>query len=164
LGLFAKRYYRLFFNLVAVLSLMPVLWVMYHNPDYPLYFIPAPLVFITLLLQVAAASCAAAALLQTGLGDFLGINRLTPGNAESPAPVLNVNGFYRWVRHPVYTFALLFIWLTPMLTVNLLALILGFTLYVIIGIYFEERKLLRAFGQDYADYRARTPMLFPPYF
>jgi methanethiol S-methyltransferase len=164
LGLFAKRYYRLFFNLVAVLSLGPVFWVLYHTPDYPLYLIPAPFVFITLLLQAAAAACAAASLMQTGMGDFLGLAQLTSRETDSAAPVLNVGGFYRWVRHPLYTFGLLFIWLTPMLTVNLLALNIGLTLYIVIGIYFEERKLLQVFGQDYAEYRARTPMLFPPYF
>jgi protein-S-isoprenylcysteine O-methyltransferase Ste14 len=164
LGLFAKAYYRLFFNLLAVLTFGPVLWVIYRSPDYPLYNIPVPLVFLSLLLQAASAGCAAASLLQTGLGDFLGLAQLTAGETPALAPVLNVGGFYRWMRHPLYAFGLLFIWLTPMMTVNLLALILGLTLYILIGIYFEERKLLQVYGQDYADYRARTPMLFPPYF
>jgi protein-S-isoprenylcysteine O-methyltransferase Ste14 len=35
------------------------------------------------------------------------------------------------------------------------------TIYVLIGIIFEERKLLREFGETYASYRAVTPMLIP---
>jgi protein-S-isoprenylcysteine O-methyltransferase Ste14 len=35
------------------------------------------------------------------------------------------------------------------------------TLYVGIGIIFEERKLLREFGKEYADYKSTTPMLLP---
>ena len=164
LGLFAKRYYRLFFNLVAGLSLIPIFWIMYLSPDYPLYNISAPLVLLPLVLQAAAAACAAAALIQTGLGDFLGLAQIFPEETTPQPPVLNVGGFYSLVRHPLYTFSLLFIWLTPIMTVRLLALYMGFTLYIVIGIYFEERKLLKDFGQAYADYRARTPMLFPPYF
>jgi len=53
------------------------------------------------------------------------------------------------------------LWFTPLMTVNLLALNLGVTAYFILGGVFEERKLLRQFGQVYADYRQRTPMLLP---
>jgi protein-S-isoprenylcysteine O-methyltransferase Ste14 len=35
------------------------------------------------------------------------------------------------------------------------------TIYVLVGIYFEERKLLREFGDAYAQYRSMTPMLLP---
>lgn len=35
------------------------------------------------------------------------------------------------------------------------------TIYVWIGIGFEERKLLREFGQAYADYKFHMPMLIP---
>ena len=38
---------------------------------------------------------------------------------------------------------------------------LALTIYVLIGIFFEERKLLCEFGQAYADYKSRTPMLIP---
>jgi hypothetical protein len=34
-------------------------------------------------------------------------------------------------------------------------------LYIHIGIFFEERKLLREYGDQYAAYRAVTPMLLP---
>jgi len=47
------------------------------------------------------------------------------------------------------------------MTLNLLALNLGLTVYILIGVRYEERKLRREFGQPYADYSARTPMLIP---
>jgi protein-S-isoprenylcysteine O-methyltransferase Ste14 len=40
-------------------------------------------------------------------------------------------------------------------------LYIGATLYIIIGAYFEERKLLRDFGDAYAGYKRKTPMLIP---
>ena len=72
-----------------------------------------------------------------------------------------LKGLYRWVRHPLYTAGLVFIWLTPVMTVNLLAMNLGLTIYIVLGAMFEERKLLHEFGQAYADYQRRTPMLIP---
>jgi protein-S-isoprenylcysteine O-methyltransferase Ste14 len=44
---------------------------------------------------------------------------------------------------------------------NLLALNLGLTAYILIGAYFEERKLMLEFGESYAEYREHTPMHIP---
>jgi protein-S-isoprenylcysteine O-methyltransferase Ste14 len=71
------------------------------------------------------------------------------------------NGLYRYVRHPLYTAGLLFIWLIPVMTVNLLALNIGLTAYLIVGARYEERKLVKEFGEEYLHYRERTPMLIP---
>jgi len=54
-----------------------------------------------------------------------------------------------------------FIWLTPVITLNLLALYIGLSIYLVVGAIVEERKLLVEFGQAYAEYRRRTPMLIP---
>ena len=56
---------------------------------------------------------------------------------------------------------LIILWLTPLMSWNVLALALGLTAYILIGIHFEERKLLAEFGQAYADYQRRTPALLP---
>lgn len=70
-------------------------------------------------------------------------------------------GLYRWVRHPLYTAGLVFIWLTPVMTVNLLVLNIGLTIYLVVGAIFEERKLVREFGAAYRDYQENVPMLIP---
>jgi protein-S-isoprenylcysteine O-methyltransferase Ste14 len=75
--------------------------------------------------------------------------------------MLVTDGFYRYVRHPLYTAGLVIIWLIPIMTWNLLALIIGLTAYIFFGIYFEERKLLQEFGESYREYRQHTPMLIP---
>jgi protein-S-isoprenylcysteine O-methyltransferase Ste14 len=74
---------------------------------------------------------------------------------------LVTRGLYCWMRHPLYTGGLLFIWFTPLMTRNLLALIVGLTLYLILGAFLEERRLLHEFGEAYAEYRRCVPMLIP---
>jgi protein-S-isoprenylcysteine O-methyltransferase Ste14 len=56
---------------------------------------------------------------------------------------------------------LLLLWCSPSVSVNSFTLYLGATIYILVGAYFEERKLLREFGQAYAEYKAKTPMLLP---
>jgi len=96
--------------------------------------------------------------LQTDTLSFVGLRQLV--EEEKPAKFVT-GGLYRLVRHPLYTAGLLFLWLSPQVTVNSFTLYAAVTIYILIGAYFEERKLLREFGEAYADYRSRTPMLIP---
>jgi protein-S-isoprenylcysteine O-methyltransferase Ste14 len=90
----------------------------------------------------------------------LGLQQLyRPENIKTQKLV--IRGLYRWVRHPLYTTGLLFIWLAPVMTINLLALIFSLSLYLVVGAHVEERKLILEFGQTYRDYQERTPMLIP---
>jgi len=56
---------------------------------------------------------------------------------------------------------MLFIWLMPVMTWNILAFDLGVSLYMLIGSIFEERKLVAQFGQEYIQYRSKTPHIIP---
>jgi protein-S-isoprenylcysteine O-methyltransferase Ste14 len=104
-----------------------------------------------------------AGVLQTDAFSFIGFRLLfqpTPSLTHDEGPLVT-RGFYRWVRHPLYTCGLLFIWLSPVMTQNFLILYLCLTLYIVVGANLEERKLIRRFGQAYLDYRSHTPMFIP---
>jgi protein-S-isoprenylcysteine O-methyltransferase Ste14 len=159
-GSLAERLYRLGYNVFAVLTLLPVLALPLVLPDEPLYSIPFPVTLLSLFIQALAGGVVLVGLLQTGLGSFLGLRQLAASPTERE-PRLVVRGLYRWVRHPLYTAGLIFLWLTPVMTVNVLALDASLTAYIIIGALFEERRLLKEFGPAYQRYREETPMLIP---
>lgn len=159
-GARAERSYRLGYNLFSAVSFLPVLALVAFLPDRVLYTIPRPWVWLALAIQAGAVLALLAGLRQTGLSRFLGIAQLVEQQAEAP-PAMVMDGLYRYVRHPLYTAGLVFIWLLPVMTVNLLALNIGLSAYLVIGALFEERKLVREFGATYIDYRRRTPMLVP---
>ncbi len=83
----------------------------------------------------------------------------------TPPVELKVEGIHRFVRHPLYSGTILFVWglffIFPMLN-NLIAAFL-LTLYVLIGIGFEENKLIKEFGKKYEEYIANVPMLIPDF-
>ncbi len=159
-GSLAERLYRLGYNVFAVLTLLPVLALPLVLPDEPLYSIPFPVTLLSLFIQALAGGVVLVGLLQTGLGSFLGLRQLAASPTDRE-PRLVVRGLYRWVRHPLYTAGLIFLWLTPVMTVNVLALDASLTAYIIIGALFEERRLLKEFGPAYQRYREETPMLIP---
>lgn len=112
-----------------------------------------------LLGQILALVALVVGVLQTDAWHFLGVRQLVSEALDQPRLV--VNGFYRWVRHPLYTAGLVFIWLLTEMTLNRLALNIGLSLYLVVGAIYEERKLVLEFGQAYLEYRQRTPMLIP---
>lgn len=156
-----RRFYRLFFSAAAVVTTLPLLALPFLLPDRPLYRIPAPWVYLSLLLQGAAALALLAGVLQTGLLRFLGFAQALDPNSPASAEKLVVSGLYRWVRHPLYTAALVLIWLLPVMTWNLLALNIGLTAYLLIGTIYEERKLVAQFSEEYKEYQSRTPRIIP---
>jgi protein-S-isoprenylcysteine O-methyltransferase Ste14 len=159
LGAAADRGYRLAYNAFAVISFLPLLALYALLPDMPLYALPAPWRTALLAGQGLAVLALGVGLLQTGPLSFLGVEQLV--GRERASGELVTRGLYRYVRHPLYTAGLAFLWLSPAMSWNGLAFSLGLSAYLVIGAYFEERKLLREYGQAYADYRRRTPMLIP---
>lgn len=154
-----ERFYRLGYNLFSFISLLPTLWLWWALPDAPLYRIPPPWTYLTGLGQLLAGFALLVGVLQTDAAAFLGLRQLFEGGRREEPFI--TQGLYRWVRHPLYTAGLLFIWLVPVVSVNTLVLMVSASLYLVVGAHFEERKLARQFGQAYAVYKARTPMLIP---
>jgi protein-S-isoprenylcysteine O-methyltransferase Ste14 len=76
---------------------------------------------------------------------------------------LEVNGPYRFVRHPLYLGWLLLFFGIPHMTGDRLAFAALTSLYLVIAIPFEERSLVRCFGDDYRRYRARVRWRLVPF-
>jgi len=154
----AMKFYRLFYNIFSAISFVPILYLMVILPNKDLYQVSSPWNYVMLAGQGISVLLLFAAVLQTDTLSFVGLRQIF---SDEKNGTLVVNGFYRYVRHPLYTFGLLILWLSPNMTVNLLVIYISLTIYILVGAYFEERKLLREFGDEYTDYKAVTPMLIP---
>ena len=72
-----------------------------------------------------------------------------------------LTSLYRYIRHPIMTGAFIGIWVTPVMTVGHMVFTLGMSAYILIGVYHEEKDLLRAFGERYRQYRENTGRFLP---
>lgn len=159
LGPAVRRGYRLAYNIVGVITLLPVLAVVALEPGALIYRLRLPWSALALAVQALGLAVLVAGLLQTDALHFLGLRQLVE---HDPRPArLVVSGLYRHVRHPLYTAGLAVLWFTPLLTASLLAFNLGLTAYIGIGSHFEERRLHAEFGPAYAEYARRVPRLLP---
>lgn len=157
--------YRAAYNVLAGLTLLPSLALVWLLPDRVLYRIEPPWMYLALIILVSSIVALLVSLVETGLLDFLGISQLlqlgsAQRRAEQVTP-LQVGGLYRLVRHPLYLFSLVAMWSIPIMTFNLLVLVIASSLYLLLGSRIEERRLERAYGESYREYRRQVPWLIP---
>ncbi|HTH79084.1 MAG TPA: NnrU family protein [Ramlibacter sp.] len=82
------------------------------------------------------------------------------GVPYTPVP-FKQSWIYKRVRHPLMASFLIAFWATPRMTVGHFVFALGMTIYILVGVWFEERDLVKWHGAAYGDYRKRVPMLVP---
>lgn len=160
-GINARRWYRLGYVVFVSITLLPIVSLTVVLPSLQLYIIPMPWVIGTTLIQALAVMGVLIVVGQTGASRFLGFAQLSEPVERVHPPDFVAYGWYARVRHPLYLFSLFVIWLTPLMTTNILALNLGMTAYFLIGSIFEENKLVHEFGETYRRYRQSTPRLLP---
>lgn len=92
----------------------------------------------------------------------LGLN-ISPTEATRQGHQLVTQGPYRWIRHPLYSFGLVF-FLALTLVTCLWTLAVGMLVPVAILMWRtpkEEARLVEKFGDDYRVYMQRTGRFFP---
>jgi len=69
--------------------------------------------------------------------------------------------FYKFIRHPIQLGVLLGLWITPVMNYGHFILSLLFTIYIFIGLYFEEKDLIKELGDVYINYKSRVGLILP---
>jgi methanethiol S-methyltransferase len=82
------------------------------------------------------------------------------GRPYMPVPLVKPV-LYRLVRHPLQLGLLLLFWAAPTMTAGHFMLSVGMTIYILVGLWFEERDLVREHGAAYLEYKRTVPKLLP---
>ncbi len=157
------RYYRVFFNLFAVASLIPLVLYTYSLRQTPFFIWDGYLMPIRYLLLATGILIIVSGSRHYDMSTFLGIKQIREEvnhNLINSTGKLDSRGILGVIRHPFYSASFLVIWANNLDTAML---IVNITLsgYLIIGTLLEEQKLLAEFGDDYRDYQRKVSMLFP---
>ncbi len=156
------RFYRLFFNSIAVLTLIPVLWYSHSLRQEVIFrwegvwLVPKCLLLACGILLVVTGGR------HYSFGQFLGIRQLRGQSSGGLATEggIDSSGVLGMVRHPWYTAVVLLLWARDL---DMTALVGNgvLTVYIVVGTLLEERKLVHEFGDAYRSYQRRVSMFVP---
>lgn len=155
---------RSVFVLASAIALGGAAWAWRPLPGtiWSLSELPAPL--LVLMLFGLGLVLMTASTLSQGHAELFGLRQSVGpllGVAPREAARLRTPMLYRVVRHPLMLGVLITLWATPTLTTSHALFAAGMTVYALAGVRFEERDLLRTFGEAYERYRREVPMLLP---
>ena len=157
-------YYRLVYNAVACIHLGIVwligAWAFQQTSDFDL---PRAVHIVMLAVSVAGWAMMLISLGSYDLGRLAGTRQIRSyrrGVKEPEDEPLRVGGLHRYVRHPLYLAGFLILWGRVTGHFELATAMWG-SAYLIVGAWFEERRLMALYGQAYSDYRSRVPAFVP---
>lgn len=153
------RFYRILYSIFATFSLCVVLYFHFMPKSYLLWH-TQPFENYLSILAITAGAYIMMICVYKYFFDLSGIDAIL---GKKHIGFLQEKGMNAYVRHPLYFGTLLFVWAIffrfPYL--NNAVSCLCITLYTVIGIYYEEKKLVIDFGVQYQSYQKRVPALVP---
>jgi protein-S-isoprenylcysteine O-methyltransferase Ste14 len=175
-GFFLEHYWRLLYCVLSYLALYHVVsvlhWDLNRENDRWLFVYPVWAWQVLLMLHLGSVAFMYWAFVQSDYLEFWGIKQAWRGlrklaGRTAPAPLdlfgtsrLETRGVYGVVRHPMLSAGFWFL-LTSGPSLNNLVFTLFYAVYMVIGGYYEERRLVRVFGEAYLAYRSRVPAFMP---
>lgn len=160
-------FYRLAYNFLALLGLY-LIWEFAPHPSLLIYELNYPFDLIVFGLQLLSLAGVVWCVRYISFKEFLGlsqIDRFFNGDYNEDdldeKMTLRIQGPYKFSRHPVYLFSILFLLFRPEMNLFYLTMFISFVVYFYIGSVFEERKLVQVFGNDYLEYQNKVSRIFP---
>ena len=153
--------YRLIYNILASILLVPPLYLIVKYPGEMVWQWSDGWQYLSYFLAAAALAGFFWTLRYYDSSEFLGTRQMKENRKEILGQErLQLSPMHRYVRHPWYALALVILWTRDMHESLFISAIL-ITLYLILGSYLEERKLIACHGDQYSQYRQRVAGLIP---
>lgn len=147
------RFYRLFYNFIALASLLGVLYYSRNLQGITFYQVP---VALSLALVILAIAIGLAGAKEYDMRFFLGLR------TNTPIAQIKTSGILNWIRHPFYTATFLLLWSRNISDKSLITNGV-LSAYLILGTLLEEQKLMREFGNTYEEYKKKAGMFLPKF-
>ncbi len=160
LGKYAYAY-RFLYSLLSLVLIALVFWL-FPPTGKLLYSVQPPWRWFLQTIQLVMAALFIKTVIDFQGSDFLGFRSLRT-RESTPEEHLNVEGLFRYTRHPLYVISTIYLLAAPDMTTGRLAWTVNIILYFLIGTIFEERRLLAQFGEAYREYQNRVPRFLPSF-
>jgi protein-S-isoprenylcysteine O-methyltransferase Ste14 len=158
-GSMVDPWYPVLFSSIAVITILPFVALLIQSTSPVLYVVPQPWIWLFFLAQLLIGLASLRTFLDAPHRFLIRAQLAKPHSPEAFA--LGIKGIYCWIRDPFLLSGLLLIWLTPIMTENLWLVYLLTSVYLFMGSFHWERRLLSQFGEEYAAYQREISRLIP---
>ena len=153
------RYYRLFYTVFSFVFLVWLIYFQINLPTHQIFQLTGGILIVGFVLSFSGLLLMIICISKY----FIHLSGLRSLVQETTSNELMITGIHRHVRHPLYLGTFAFMWglflLLPYLSLLIANTII--TIYTLIGIELEERKLIAEFGDAYREYKRKVPKLLP---
>jgi len=163
-------FYRLVYNILSTVTVYALFKILPH-PDIIIYDLKYPYDFIILVPQFISLAGFIWSLKFINVKEFLGVSQIERWfnnqydvNELDENLTLRIRGAYRFMRHPLYFFSIMFLLFRPVMDIFYLTCLICIIIYFYIGSYYEEKRLIEKFGEEYIKYKKEVPVIFPAKF
>ena len=160
-------FYRIVYNITSVLAVY-LLYIILPRPHIIIYDLNYPYDFIILIPQYLSLAGFIWSLRFICVKEFLGISQIRRWfnnqydiNELDEELSLRIRGTYKYIRHPLYFFSIMFLLFRPVMDLFYLTCLICIMIYFYMGSHYEEKKLVEKFGEDYIRYKKVVPRFFP---
>ena len=161
----AYRYYRLLYNGVSLMTLIPLLIITWLMGGDIVFSWAGWWVLVRFLLLLCSLILFHTGSQRYDVRYFLGIKQIQSGTGSTllgASEEFSDTGVFGIVRHPWYLGSLLFIWsIRSDYPLSLFVVTCILSVYLVVGTFLEERKIIAEYGESYREYQRRVSMLFP---
>jgi protein-S-isoprenylcysteine O-methyltransferase Ste14 len=153
--------YRIGFNALSTIALLPIVWLLYSNPGPKLWVWSGAGAYLADGLAFAAVVGFICTLRDYDGNEFLGVRQWrNQTRTVADQECFHLSAIHRFVRHPWYFQSLVILWTRDM-SEGMLVSAGIMTCYFLIGAKMEEQKLIAYHGQRYIDYMEKVAGLIP---
>ena len=160
-------FYRFIYNVISFIILY-LFFIYLPQPDITIYDLIKPYDFIILVFQFSSLLGLIWTFRYFSYKEFLGISQIARWHQKNynlndldEKMTLKIEGPYKYMRHPVYFFSILFLVFRPYMDLTYLILMIGAIVYFYVGSCYEEKKLINIFGEEYKNYQKSVPRILP---
>jgi protein-S-isoprenylcysteine O-methyltransferase Ste14 len=154
------RFYRLFYNVVSLVTLIPLVYYSHMLHESPVFRWEGSLGIVQVFLLAVSVYLFIAGGRHYSWARFWGISQIKAGRSLADSSTFVVSGIHRIIRHPWYLGGILIVWAQDM-SASTILINMVISAYFMIGAVLEERKLVIEFGEKYREYQRTVSMLFP---
>ncbi len=160
-------FYRFFYNINSFIIFAAIYYIS-PKPEVKIYDLQFPYDLFIFTVQFVGIIGLFWASSFINLKEFIGLNQIKryfqntydAENLDEDHDLI-IKGPFKFSRHPIYFFTIIVLGFRPYMDLFYLIFFINIVIYFYVGSHYEEKNLIKKYGESYRKYKLSVPKIFP---